>query len=73
MKPCPICGAETIGTFECVYGVALMDDRGNYTGSTEINWNSQITLKFQQRPIYVCENGCLYTEVHPTIGVIDRH
>lgn len=56
-------GAQIIGTYERVDGYAELDgfdEQGepNYTGSTEIWWDNQETIRddFTSAPLYVTEN-----------------
>lgn len=59
---CSICGELAVATMETVDGEALLtvDDDGNaeYTGQTDIDWNSQRTKRDKFHNAYVvCPDG----------------
>jgi hypothetical protein len=46
MLSCPKCGGtEELATVEVVEGFCRIDSEGNHDDYTEINWNSQETVK----------------------------
>lgn len=62
-KPnCPDCGLEAEGTLETIYGIACFSkipetNEYEYTGSTDVNWDSQRTVDEPAGFVLVCRNG----------------
>jgi len=66
VKPrCPKCGELAVGTLEKLQGCAELDwqdEEGNaeYSGSTDIHWNSQETVRPTSNTVilYCANKGC---------------
>ena len=61
-------GHNITGTLELVYGTCdfagtvRIDQHGKvitpeYGGYTEIDWNSQLTVTREGKPVFICDNG----------------
>lgn len=70
-------GVRVQGTLERAYGVAAAygpDDEGfpKYEGSTEFNYDSDTVLGDDGERVWVCEDGCEWSEADLVIEEVDE-